>query len=384
MTAVRGRGEGSIRRRKTGGYEVRISSGVAAGKRRRISLYAKTKVEAVALLASARHQQKAGGIRGPRGTDTVAAFLTRWLETHVAKTKRGATFSNHEQNVRLHINPALGNRLLTDIRPGDVDTLLDNVTSTKSTATGGSLRHNVRMTMGAAWAWAVKSQRIPGVENVVAMTYARPLESREPTWLDPEQIRVFVNAVKGNPNEAFYLVAVYCGLRYSELRGLRWRDLELRGSRLQLRVVKQLDQRGLRDVKTKKSRRVIALNRAVVSALEAHRKQQQVEQQQAIEDGALWLDQHGGLVFTGQLGTGIGGTGLRQQFARLLQDAGLPLIRLHDLRHSCASYLLAKGVPIHMVSALLGHSQVSTTLNIYAHCIPAQQDDAVAAAWAAL
>jgi integrase len=98
----------------------------------------------------------------------------------------------------------------------------------------------------------------------------------------------------------------------------------------------------------------------------------------------VWLDQHGGLVFTGALGTPLAGTQLRAKFEKILQDAGLPLIRIHDLRHSCASYLLGKGVPIHVVSAMLGHSRVSTTLDVYSHCLPAQQHNAVTAAWATL
>jgi integrase len=234
--------------------------------------------------------------------------------------------------------------------------------------------------MGAAWTWAVKSQRIPGVENVVAMTYGRPMEAREATWLDGEQVRRFIDAVAGDPNEAFYVTAVMCGLRFSELRGLRWRDVELRGSRPQLRVAKQLDEHGLRDLKTKASKRIIALDPIVVKALDAQRKRQLAEQQQA----EIWLDPFGGLAFTGPLGTPLAGTQLRAKFEKILQDAGLPVVRIHDLRHSCASYLLGKGVPIHVVSALLGHSRVSTTLDIYSHCLPAQQHDAVTAAWATL
>jgi integrase len=171
-----------------------------------------------------------------------------------------------------------------------------------------------------------------------------------------------------------------CGLRFSELRGLRWRDIELRGPRPQLRVAKQLDGHGLRDVKTKASRRIIALDPVVVKALDAQRKRQQTEQQHT----EIWLDHHDGLVFTGPLGTPIAGTQLRTKFEKILQDAGLPAIRIHDLRHSCASYLLGRGVPIHIVSALLGHSRVSTTLDVYSHCLPAQQHDAVTAAWATL
>jgi integrase len=360
----------------SGRWQVRVSTGVGVGQRRRVSYYAKNRADAIKILA-----QHNLGVR-PNGTggETVEHFLNRWLTDHVAKTKRASTLQNHEAAVRLHILPVIGDRLLTDIKPGDIDTLLDGVTSSRTTASGKSLRPGVRATMGGAWAWATKSQRIPGVENVVAMTYGRPVEERETTWLDPEQVRRFIDAVAGDPNEAFYVTAVMCGLRFSELRGLRWRDVELRGPRPQLRVAKQLDEHGLRDLKTKKSKRIIALDPIVVKALDAQRKRQQEEQQQA----EVWLDQHGGLVLTGPLGTPLAGTQLRAKFEKILQDAGLPTIRLHDLRHSCASYLLGKGVPIHVVSAMLGHSRVSTTLDIYSHCLPAQQHDAVTAAWATL
>ena len=377
MSNRKRRGEGTIRRLADGRFQIRVSTGVVGGKRRRVTFYARSRSDSIKILA-----QHNLGVRpnGTGGGETVTQFFERWLRDHVAKTKRANTLTNHEHNFRLHIQPVIGDRLLTDIKPGDIDSLLDGVTSTRATASGKSLRPGVRATLGAAWTWAVKSQRISGIENVVAMTYGRPMEPREATWLDPEQVRTFVDAVAGDRDEGFYLVGVFCGLRFGELRGLRWRDVELRGPRPQLRVAKQLDEHGLRDVKTKASRRIIALDPIVVKALDAQRKRQQVEQQQA----DVWLDPHGGLVFTGPLGMPLAGTQLRAKFEKILQDAGLPLIRIHDLRHSCASYLLGKGVPIHVVSALLGHSRVSTTLDVYSHVMPAQQHDAVTAAWATL
>src|ERR1700704_6681708 len=104
---VRSHGEGSISKRKDGGYEIRISLGTENGKRRRVFLYAKTRPEAVRLLASARAQQKPGAQRA-QVSETVEHFLTRWLETDIAKTKREATFRDYEQTSRMHIIPVIG------------------------------------------------------------------------------------------------------------------------------------------------------------------------------------------------------------------------------------------------------------------------------------
>src|SRR2546430_8262533 len=102
MARVRSRGEGSISKRKDGRYEIRLSLGTENGKRRRAFLYAKSRPEAVKLLAAARGQQKPGAPR-TQVSETVEHFLTRWLENHVAKTKRPSTLMSYEQNVRRYI-----------------------------------------------------------------------------------------------------------------------------------------------------------------------------------------------------------------------------------------------------------------------------------------
>ena len=123
--------------------------------------------------------------------------------------------------------------------------------------------------------------------------------------------------------------------------------------------------------KSTRSRRTIALPAVAVTALRSHRVRQL---ETRLAAGARWQD--GGLVFTSGIGTPIEPRRITREFRTLLASAGLPKIRLHDLRHSCATLLLAQGVSPRVVMETLGHSQVSLTLNTYSHVLPALQRDA--------
>jgi integrase len=127
------------------------------------------------------------------------------------------------------------------------------------------------------------------------------------------------------------------------------------------------------ELKSARSRRTIALPAVAVAALRTHR----VRQLEArLAAGGRWQDR--GLVFTSGVGTPFEPRNVTRQFKALLTAASLPNIRLHHLRHSCATLLLAQGVNPRVVMETLGHSQVSLTLNIYSHVLPALQRDAVA------
>jgi hypothetical protein len=155
---VRGRGEGSIVRLARGTYKVRISTGVVGGKRgRHEKVVHGTHEDAVKVLAQANLQKQPHAYG-----ETAEHFLNRWLTDHVIKTKRGATVNNHLRNVTKHIVPLIGGKLLLAVGPGDVETIMDAVTGK---GLGSGSVHNVRATMGAAWDWGVKSQRIPGLST---------------------------------------------------------------------------------------------------------------------------------------------------------------------------------------------------------------------------
>lgn len=123
--------------------------------------------------------------------------------------------------------------------------------------------------------------------------------------------------------------------------------------------------------KTRASRRVIQLGEGTLQVLREHYARQQ--QQKAVA-GKRW--QEFGLIFPSSIGTPKDGETMRLEFKRILAKAGLPSIRFHDLRHTAASLLLNNGIPVIVVSKILGHSQPSVTLNVYAHLYTEMQDEA--------
>jgi len=134
-------------------------------------------------------------------------------------------------------------------------------------------------------------------------------------------------------------------------------------------------QKVCKPTKTPKSRRVIDIDEKTTRVLRAWRLRQ-LEQRLLIGEG--WIDS--GLVFTMPTGEGWHPDAISQAWTRLVAATDLPLIRLHDLRHSHGSHLLAAGVNVKLVSERLGHTSVSFTLDCYAHVMQGQQADAAAAA----
>jgi integrase len=165
-------------------------------------------------------------------------------------------------------------------------------------------------------------------------------------------------------------------MRQGELLGLAWSDVDLDGGRLLVR--RQLQRQGGKAVrvplKTEQSRRELLLPEPVLESLRAHRAAQAAEQLQA----EAWLDRWQ-LVFTTEFGEPLEATAVLRLFQGHLRAAGLPVVRFHDLRHTAATLLAESGVHVKVAQAILGHSNVSTTLDIYTHAAVDQQRDAFAA-----
>ncbi len=174
------------------------------------------------------------------------------------------------------------------------------------------------------------------------------------------------------------MLAVTTGMRQGELLGLKWSDVDLEGGRVSIR--RTLTRTGVGSAafgnpKTSKSRRTVRLTAQGVEALGSHLERQLKEIENA---GDHYSDQ--GLVFTTKTGTPINPSNLRNRsFATLLRTAGLPHIRFHDLRHTCATLLLVKGVHPKFVQELLGHATIAITLDIYSHVLPGMGDQAATA-----
>lgn len=196
------------------------------------------------------------------------------------------------------------------------------------------------------------------------------------------EARAFLAATRAHRLHALFIVALALGLRQGELLGLRWADVDLDSRRLRVaRTLQRVRGEGMifGPPKSKRSRRVLALPAVVVDALKRHRDRQEGERARA---GDGWVES--GLVFTASSGRPLQPRNLATTYGRLLDHVEVPRIRFHDLRHTCATLLLGRGVSPRVVMDILGHSQIAVTMNIYAHVMPTMQDKAAGEMDAAL
>jgi integrase len=172
---------------------------------------------------------------------------------------------------------------------------------------------------------------------------------------------------------AVWAVALAAGLRKGEALALRWQDVDLEAGTLRVSqtVQRVAGKLVFSEPKTARSRRTVPLSPVAVTALRAHRAMQATERLRA---GTLWHDS--GLVFTTTVGTALDPRHLNRLFDDLCRRANIRRVRVHDLRHTCASLLLAQGVEPKVIMETLGHSQISTTMDLYAHVLPALQRQA--------
>lgn len=181
----------------------------------------------------------------------------------------------------------------------------------------------------------------------------------------PAELQAFLGRVRDDRLYAAWALAASTGLRRSELLGLRWQGVDLDSGELSVTdsLVLVDHQPVLRpfEGKTTSCRRVLALDPETVAILRDHRRRQLEERL------ALGLGQPGGLVLTTETGDPINPSWLTRSFGRLVRDAGLPPIRLHDLRHTYASLALKAGVPLKVVSERLGHASTKITADTYQH-----------------
>ena len=192
------------------------------------------------------------------------------------------------------------------------------------------------------------------------------------TWT-AVQVGTFLASVREDRLYPAWLLLATLGIRRGELLGLRWIDADLTTGRIAIRhtLVMVDGKPAMAEPKTAKGRRSLTLEPVVLDALRAHRTRQAAER---LAWGADYTDS--GLVITTEDGRPMHPETLSGLFVRQAKQAGLPQIRLHDLRHSVASILLARGVHPKVVSELLGHATIALTLDTYSHIIPSLQQEA--------
>jgi integrase len=374
MAKRRGNNEGSIYRRKDGYWVGQYGVQTAEGPKTRY-IYGKRREDVREKLTKAKADRD-GGLVYDAGHMTVGEYLDRWLNDSVRDTVRQRTWERYEQFVRVHLTPALGKIKLAKLTPAHVRGLYrDKVNS--------ALAPRTVLHIHRAFSKALKQAAADGL---IPRNPAAPVKPPQPRGeeirpLNREQVRVLFEAASGDRLEALYIVAVTAGLRRGELQGLKWEDLDLEAGTMQVRRTLSEPKGGYIFEAPKSGKgRNIRLTQRATAALTEHRKQQL---EVRMERGMLW--QENKLVFPSTVGTPLSGGNLNRAFKVTLQRAGLQKsTRFHDLRHTCATLLLKQGVNPKFVQELLGHADISLTLNVYSHVLPDMGDATADAMEAAL
>lgn len=262
---------------------------------------------------------------------------------------------------------ALGRIQLQQLTPQHVQKLINETHARGlSAATVQRMHATLRGALNQALRWGV----VP--RNVATLVDVPRERSSRASALSPTEARAFLEAARGHRLYALFAVALATGLRKGELLGLQWSDVDLDRGVLTVHGQLQNVRGQIEIVPTKSARghRAVRLPRFATAALVAHRDAQTKELRSLVyAPGAM------DLVFRSTTGTPLDDRNVTREFHELLEQAGVRRVRFHDLRHSCATFLLTEKVHPRVVMETLGHSQMSVTMDLYSHVVPALQEE---------
>lgn len=361
-TGRRGNGEGSIYQLPDGRWRGSVFLGYRDGKPHRKYVTRRTRALVAAEIGRLLEAQRQGQVITTGGM-TVGEWLTTYLEQVAKPQVRPRTYDRYRSDIDGHIVPAIGRHRLDKLRPAHLVALYN--TRAAEGLSGASLRH-MHAVIRRALNVAVKWQLI--AVNPAVLVDAPRAGQHEITPLSAAEAQGLIKAAVGDRMEARWLVGLALGLRQGEALGLWWDDLDLDAGLLRVRRALQRQHGGglvFAEPKTQRSKRTIPLPAQLADVLRQHRVRQE---QERITAGSLWQDSP--CVFTTPIGTPVDPRNDFREFKKLLDRGSLPSVRLHDLRHTAASLLLAQNVPARVVMEILGHSQIALTMNTYSHVAP--------------
>jgi integrase len=341
------------------------------GQKYRKSVYGASAAEVREKMAVEK-RRAADGLEPTDKETTAAGYLTKWIDRQHRRVKRGdlreRTAARYESLIRIHVLPVIGSKLLASLTRDDVERCLDRM---QDRGLGPTTRHHVGNALRIALSDAVAVGRLARNPAKLADLPA-PVTRRPRVPTDAEYARI-IRAVDGDRLGPLFVFIASTGCRLGEALGLRWQDVHW--DREEIEFTQTVGRVNGRDVfgkpKTEASEAAIPMTPPARSALNA----QKAAQDSGLTGAPPMLladkgEARGPLVFTAIDGGPLNGSYVTHRFQTLLTRAGLPKLRVHDLRHLYVSLLHAQDVPIEVISGLVRHANPQVTRTIYLHLRP--------------
>jgi integrase len=352
--AKRAQNTGSIsaRPRSDGRFEARLT--LPDGSRR--SFYGKTWREAEAKLTRARRDLEVGHLPAD-GRVTVNDLWEEYVRADPGNLRR-STMRPRENAWRNHIAPIIGRVKLSQLSPAHVQRV---VTHAREAGLAPSTVHSIHRTLKIVLSQGVRWEMLP--TNPAAQVSVPRGFSREMPLETNDQVSALLRALRASDLSCAFVLAVGLGLRSGEVRGLRWQDVDLDAGLVRVRNGLDIIEGEVQFVplKTRSSRRDLPIPAFVAAELRAQR----IRQAEMRLRSSRW-EPHD-LVVSARSGRPVAITTCLLHLRRACDEAGVPHLTFHHLRHLCATILLTQGVAPRVAQDILGHSSIDTTMRIYAH-----------------
>lgn len=304
-------------------------------------------------------------------------LMQEWLKMDVKHRLSGRTYEMFEYLIRVYIAPRIGDIPLDKLSPLHIQQFYNALLDTDKIRGEGKLspttiRH-IHRAIYSALKWGVEMRILP--RNISENVHPPKRVRKEMKVWTQEEAAKFLNVCKGHRLYAFYYLALSTGMRRGELLGLKWEDVDLDRGVIMVRRTLVRHEDGFtveEEPKTASSRRSIHISPQTIEVLKQHRTKQKEE---LLRIGMTNPE----YVFLSVAGKFIEPSYVRKIFRSLIKRAGVPLIRIHDLRHTHATLLLQQGVHPKIVSERLGHNSISMTMDLYSHVTPSMQKEAAMA-----
>lgn len=361
----RARGEGSVYRDEArGGWRAAVVDEVT-GKRH----YIRASTQAEALRRRDELRRRLGQATRADDAQTVAEWIEGWMQSKASRV-RPRTAESYRSHIEHHITPALGRFRLSQLTPARLQGFVDQLTALGMHPVTVA---RVVATLRSALNTAVR-QGILDLSPARAIELPRAEQYRG-EYLDQAQAERFLGAARGHRWGALYTLLITTGLRLGEALGLQWSDIDFDSG--QVRVTKQAQQQdGAWRLVPPKASSAVRVAYAPPVALAALRQHQGTQEQARALAPDPWPAEFNGWVWLTKTGRPLQPSNVSHELRGILEGAGLPRIRVHDLRHSAATMLLALGVDIRTIQAILGHSSPTLTMRTYSHVVDSLLRDA--------